>query len=367
MHRSRISIPFLGHLLWLALVGSALYAPRALGDDPKGPSLGLPEFDAAPAALQLPAEPTPTLVEPALVAPVPTPAGVEQSPACYWSVSSRRSAQHPREWEGCPLTVCYAASNGALYPSSMGALAASIPPGSPVCICIHGSFVSAEDNRKESAEAYQRLRAAAPGLPVTLIFYTWPSDAPYTYLAPIDIAVRGTRADYNGFHVAWLISNISEDHPVCLFGHSHGCRTAMSAVHLLSGGDIEDYCFTGYRGPNRRIRMVTAAAAFDHNWLNPGQRYGYAAQRSEAILNLQNRSDLPLAFYPLTRPFAHRAIARVGVTWHDRMKLGSTGQKIADWDVTNLIGHAHYWPDYYSRPEIMAAVVPYVYFVDASR
>jgi hypothetical protein len=85
------------------------------------------------------------------------------------------------------------------------------------------------------------------------------------------------------------------------------------------------------------------------------------------VLNLQNRRDLPLAFYPLTRPFAHRAIARTGLMWRDRMKLGPASNKVADCDVTQLVGHEHYWPEYYDRPEIIQTMLPYLLFTSAGR
>ncbi len=77
-----------------------------------------------------------------------------------------------------------------------------------------------------------------------MIFYTWPSDGPYTYIAPVDIAVRGCRADFNGFHLAWLLSNI----PIIIrsaCGVTATGRGVMSCVQLLAGGEVEDYCFRG--------------------------------------------------------------------------------------------------------------------------
>lgn len=373
MRRSLSSIPAFVRLLWIVLTWSVICAPQILGAETDLGLLAPPQASGEPAlretaavvpplpldaaALQTP-ESAPTMLAPA-------PAATAWQP-CYWSVSSRNSAQHPRDWDGCPLDVRYRGPDGRLYRSNIPSLSASLTPGAPVLICVHGSFVSTEDNLKESAEAFENIRATCPNQPLHIIFYTWPSDGPYTLLPAIDIAVRGDRAEYNGFHVAWLMSNISEDHPICLFGHSHGCRTVMSTLHLVSGGDIHGYCFTGYRAPSRRMRAVMAAAAFDHNWLNPGQRYDRALPRVECLLNLQNQKDLPLAFYPITRPFAHRAIARTGLTWRDRTKLGPQSAKVADCDVTHLLGHAHYWPEYYSRPQIMSVAAPYLYFVSAA-
>jgi hypothetical protein len=365
MHRSLFPVWLIARFVWLLLAWSIVFAPRAMGG-------GLMIVDGDPRDFVVRADgervsqsATPTLPFDAEPAPAPfvqQPAPIAVGP-CYWHVSSRNSAQHPREWQGCPLDVVQRNPDGSFSNSSIPALVSQLSPGVPVLVCVHGSFVSSDDNYKESAEAYNAIRASAPGCPVHVIFYTWPSDGPYTFIAPVDIAVRGCRADFNGFHLAWLLSHISDDHPVCLWGHSHGNRATMSCVQLLAGGTVDDYCFTGHRSQGKRIRMVMAAAAFDHNWMNPGQRYDRVPGRVEGILNLQNRKDLPLAFYPLSRPFAHRAVARSGLTLRDRSKLGSQAAKIADCDVTELLGHGHYWPQYYSKPGIMSTAVPYVFYV----
>jgi hypothetical protein len=367
MHRSLFPVWLIARFVWLLLAWSLLSVPQALGGvlivdgDPRTVTRALDER-----IVQVP-EPSPADA-PFAVPAVPQFQQQQRIAAgpCYWSVSSRQSAQHPRDWNGCPLDVTQRNANGSWSQSSIPHLVSQLQPGVPVLICVHGSFVSFEDNCKESAEAYNAIRASAPGLPLHVIFYTWPSDGPYTYIAPVDIAVRGCRADINGFHIAWLLSHIPDHHPVCLWGHSHGTRAVLSSVQLLAGGEVDDYCFTGYRSPSKRIRIVMAAAAFDHNWLNPGQRYDRVPGRVEGVLNLQNRKDLPLAFYPITRPFAHRAMARAGATPRDRSKLGANASKIADCDVTELLGHAHYWPEYYSRPSIMQTAVPYVYYVGRS-
>jgi hypothetical protein len=367
MHRSLFPVWLIARFVWLLLAWSILFAPRAMGGgilivdgDPRTVTQALderivqvPEPEPAETALTVPAVPQ---LEQQRVLAGP----------CYWSVSSRQSAQHPRDWDGCPLDVTQRNPDGSWTQSNIPHLVSQLQPGVPVLICVHGSFVSFDDNCKESAEAYNAIRASAPGLPLHVIFYTWPSDGPYTFVAPIDVAIRGSRSDFNGFHIAWLLSNIPDCHPVCLWGHSHGTRAVLSSVQLLAGGEVEGYCFTGYRSTGKRVRVVMAAAAFDHNWLNPGERYDRVPARVEGILNLQNRKDLPLAFYPLSRPFAHRAMARTGATMRDRSKLGSQAAKVADCDVTELLGHAHYWPEYYSRRAIMQTAVPYVYYVGRS-
>ncbi|MBX3442452.1 MAG: alpha/beta hydrolase [Planctomyces sp.] len=369
MLRSSVNLQRLWRFLWLVLAWSVLTAPQSLGGEPlvtfaEHYATSRPGDDEPQQTLLAPPLPLPTT--PAIPAAIPSAAQPALSDSAwrpqYWFVSSRESAQHPRDWNGCPLDVTWCPGDGRIYQSSLPHMLSQLTPETPVLICVHGSFVTVEDNLVESSEAFQAIRGAAPHLPLHVIFYSWPSDGPYLGLAPVDIGIRGHRADYNGFHVAWLLAQIPEHHPVCLFGHSHGCRVVMSTLQLISGGSVEGYRFAGNVGPQRRIRVVMAAAAFDHHWLNPGQRFDRALWRVEALLNLQNRRDLPLLFYPLTRPFAHRAMARTGLTWRDRTKLGPAGCKAVDCDVTSFLGREHYWPEYYSRPQIMATAAPYLYF-----
>ena len=220
--------------------------------------------------------------------------------------------------------------------------------------------MSWDSQRQQSLQAARQFRAAVCGQPVQLIFFTWPSDGPYTLIAPIDVSVRGHRAEFNGFHLAALISQIPESCPVTIMGHSHGSRVALSAMHLAAGGTIQGHVFNGNVGANRRLRVIMAAGAVDHDWLNPGKRYCLALNRVECLLNLRNQNDLALAWYPLTRPFAKRAIARSGLTARDLRSLGWNAQKVRQVDVTNRVGSAHQWPEYYSDPQVLGAIVPYL-------
>ena len=112
--------------------------------------------------------------------------------------------------------------------------------------------------------------------------------------------------------------------------------------------------------------MVFLAAAIDHHWLNPHERYGQALCPVEALLNVRNRRDLPLRFYPLRRPFSHRALARTGFTKSDRRKMGPAVEKLAEVDVTHLVGRRHFWQYYYQHPEIAVAIAPYVFFTNGN-
>lgn len=308
-----------------------------------------------PIPLMLAAKPD---ASPEPVMPAPTP-----DLSHYWMASSRCSVQNIHERCRGPwgLGIQELHCDGTSRHSSLAELSAQLVPGIPVCIFVHGSFVELQNQYVEAAGFYSAVRGRNPA-PLQMIFFTWPSDGPYTGCFPLDVAVRGRQADFNGFHLAYLISQIPESCPVCLIGHSHGTRVILSATHLAGGGTVEGYAFPYSTGPQRRMRAILAAGAMDHHWLNPGQRYECALNRLECVLNLQNRHDLALAAYPLSRPFARRAVARSGFTSRDSRSLGWNAAKLRDCDVTDLVGPKHYWPYYYRQPGIVSAMTPYLYF-----
>jgi hypothetical protein len=112
------------------------------------------------------------------------------------------------------------------------------------------------------------------------------------------------------------------------------------------------------------VRAVFAAAALDHNWLNPGDRYGNALARTEGVLNVRNSHDLVLSLYPLRIPFGDESLGRGGFTQLDRWRLGEWNAKVSELEVAPLVQHAHVWPSYFKSKSLASAFVPYVYFAD---
>jgi hypothetical protein len=69
-----------------------------------------------------------------------------------------------------------------------------------------------------------------------------------------------------------------------------------------------------------------------------------------------------LTFYPLRKPFSHRALGERGLSNRDLRRLGPLSSKVAVMDVTQVVQTGHMWEHYYCRPEIAAAIEPYIYF-----
>ncbi len=241
---------------------------------------------------------------------------------------------------------------------------ASLQPGIPICIVVHGSFVGWEGACIESRFTWKWLGNACPDRPFQMIYFTWPSDKSITPLVQFDVAVLGRRASRNGYYLATLIQQLPPESPVCLLGHSHGTRVVSSALHMMAGGEVDDVCHPCVRTSGRKIRAVYAAAAIDHDWLNPEERFGRALCTAECILNLKNSHDPALKIYPLRRPFSSRALGQAGFTSKDRRELGGWSNRAVDMDLSDLIGHGHFWPEYFQRPAIARSIANYVFFPD---
>lgn len=282
----------------------------------------------------------------------------------YWVVSSRDLEGELARGQRHCYQVFSCDAGGRRCASSVDALVQSLSPGVPVCFVMHGSFVDWETVWQDARETNAWLRAPLPGHPLHVVFFTWPSDDTPKLIFPIDVAILGRRSARHSLYVAELISLIPNDHPICLVGHSHGARMAVSTLHVLGGGRVDDVAFGGGPFHQHRIRAVLAAGAFDHDWLNPGERYEQAIQRPELILNLRNRRDIALRFYPLHRPLTAAAAGRAGFSEGDRQQIGPQSQKLVDLDITPFIRLGHIWPHYYAEPRLAQTIAPQVFFLD---
>ena len=233
----------------------------------------------------------PALLDPPQVQPLPLPsagpsasvigAGDASGPCDFWIVSSRNCNGKiaPRD-AGCCLSFYHRTSDQCLVPRGREAFMASLRPDWPICFVIHGSYNYWHDVVSESQLINRWVHAAAPNQPVQFVYFTWPSNGYMPFILPVDLAVLGRRSSAHGAYLANLITQLPPEQPVSIVGHSHGARTAAAALHVLGGGTLENgqALPCGFSVP-QHLRAVLIAAAIDHNWLNPCQRYGQKCDR----------------------------------------------------------------------------------------
>lgn len=360
-------------------------APATLGepiieeDLPGQPPAG--QFESAQPKPELPhttlkfapleEEPTPKVAVPPTVE-LQAPIAAPRLAVKYWIVSTRCCRQsHHKCGLSCRFTCHAVTEDCQCVPVCFEQLISGQIPGAPTCVLAHGSFTRMDDVWEDSECTYCWLRGACPQVPLNFIYFTWPSEGPLAFVpnnpftTPIptfDFGVLGRRSELNGFYLADLIGSLPGPTTVSLIGHSLGARTVASSLHLLGGGTVQGQARWNPADCGHRIRVVLAAAAIEHDWLNPDDRYGCALNRAECLLNLRNECDYALALYPLRKPFSSRALARSGFTSKDQRKLGDRLVQVSELVVAPVIGKGHSWPSYCRQPGIAAAVSPYVYF-----
>jgi hypothetical protein len=310
-------------------------------------------------------EPPPSRLEELTAQPNDTegPAAANQSSSDYWIISSRRCPQSgipqctPEQFDYFHVTA-----NGRTCASTMAAFKRHLDPNVPICIVVHGSYSPWKSLVVESVAVNRWLRETAADRPLHVVFYTWPSDAITMILPAIDIAILGRRASFNGFYLSQLIQQTPDRSQISFFAHSHGSRVVASALHLLDGGQLRKYQLRVPGRGNRTLRPIFVAAAIDHHWLNPGERFGRALNQIKDGLVLYNHNDLALTIYPLRRLFSHRPLGLVGFDRKDRHLQSNRGNKLVEVDVTPLVDTGHFWTHYFNQPRIAAAMKPYLFF-----
>lgn len=370
---------------WVVLVGAAMIVgagPQVRGQEPappaemtgpalpSGPQLLPPDNAVAPPPSPEPAVQDTRKYQPAIqptpdLAPAPRAATIVPCEDEYWIASSWRCRQTAPHGCACGDLDFYHVGGGGAQLLNRASFAASLTPGVPVCIVVHGSFTNWKGLCDDCAPVLHWIRSAAPQQPLHVLFYTWPSQGGITYEPHIDVGILGMRASFNSIYLAELVARIPPGHPVCLVGHSHGSRMVTAALHVLGGGEVDNVRLTWPAPPDLRLRGVLIAGALDHHWLDPGQRFDMALCRAEGLLVLRNDHDIVLTFYPLRKPFSRRALGERGLSNRDVRRLGPLSSKVAVLDVTALVQSGNVWQHYYACPQIAGAIAPYIYYFDS--
>ncbi|MCA9041269.1 MAG: alpha/beta hydrolase [Planctomycetaceae bacterium] len=319
----------------------------------KQPELTTPQIQADPVPPQHTSPDTST-------ARTEHPVGGTWREADYWIVNSSRLPQsRSDEWKlnGQPAELDYIHFDQdrtfRRYPREK--YQNWFEPGTPVCVIVHGSFTSWESLRYESGHLYHWLKRSAKDQPLQVVFYSWPSASQLTGLLVSDVEILGERSTYNARYLQQAILDLPETSPVTLFGHSHGARMCAQTLHDL--GYSQNW---KSRQDQADIQAIFVAAAFDHHWLQPGQRNDQLIHVADRILNMKNSSDLALAFYSLQGSTGAEPLGRVGFTPQDRQWIGSNMTKVKELDMSPFIGTAHLWASFYQRGDLGKYVSDFV-------
>jgi hypothetical protein len=143
-----------------------------------------------------------------------------------------------------------------------------------------------------------------------------------------------------------------------------------AAFHLLGGGDLnsQDHDarvrLAAVR-PDLHLRAIVVEGASDHFWLDPDARFGRALHACEGLLNLYNRRDEGLIYYPfLVRGGHHKALGRVGLNQRDLNQLGRVAARYTEYDTQNELGREHTLLDTVANRKIACLMAPYLWSPD---
>jgi hypothetical protein len=261
----------------------------------------------------------------------------------------------------CDFQYHYPGPEGLYHPVDGAELFQALPPDVPVLILVHGSFVDF-DQEPDLLEAFEWIRSGSEDQPILVLCYRWPSKAGCkVLLGSIAVCELAQRSEFNGFYLAQLINEIPCENSVRLLGHSHGCRMVCSALHLLSGGQVDGKCLPSTSWSERAVRVTFFSAAMDHDWLNPGQKYDRAIHRMCWLQNHSHSLDWALLTYPFRYPGSSRALGQTGFTKKDLRELGTQAEKIQQFDSHGLKHWRHSLESYLKNVAVQIPVLGNIY------
>lgn len=287
----------------------------------------------------------------------------------FWYVSTRDVPQEMGSDPWAKLKVMHFDDHGDMVERSPEELFAQTV-GRPVLIQVQGSLTTPDMavGGLMWTHSWLQLHHCLPPEAVVIAF-DWPSQRVYRN-GFLDVNEKGRRAYIAAYHLARFVLAFPASSRVCLLGQSYGGRVVPGALHLLGGGALNSQshdpavCLPTTR-PDLDLRGIIIAAADDRDWLDPGKRFDRALHAVTRLLNLYNKKDESLLFYPaLLRSNHHRALGRIGLTNRDLDRLGPLAARYEEHDVDDILGAEHSLLDAVANPRIGRWIAPYVWAPD---
>lgn len=212
-------------------------------------------------------------------------------------------------------------------------------------IYVHGNRVELGSDAAEGMAVYDSLvRARRNNEPIRYIIWSWPSGKIPGLIK--DYKVKAERTNEVAWQLAWFLDQLPSETPLALMGYSYGARTVSGSMHLLGGGQLDELRFADRQYPNRPpMRVALVAAAYDADWVTPGEVHERAISQIERMVVVTNRLDPAMRFFRLSTKHSRMdALGLAGVA--NRQKLGTASNRIQTIDVTAEVGRSHVIYDY---------------------
>lgn len=210
---------------------------------------------------------------------------------------------------------------------------------------VHGNRVSIGSDAGEGMAVYESLVSSrSTASPVRFIIWSWPSSQIPGVIK--DYKVKANRTTSVAWQLAWFVDQMLPESPLAMLGYSYGARTVSGTMHLLAGGQLEGLRLSHRAYPQRPpARVALMAAAFDADWLQPGEDHGLALRQMEDVVIGTNRHDPAMRFFHLSTKHSRvDALGLAGIL--NPRSLKQDLQKVHYVDFTKVVGRSHVVFDY---------------------
>ncbi len=229
----------------------------------------------------------------------------------------------------------------------------------PTMFFVHGNSLNHKNAMKQCWQIYCKMRCC-PG-PKRLVYWSWPAERVYKTkglrvreMIEKNLRIKYVYSEYQGYYLAKLVNMMSLSQRVMMAGHSYGGITSSAAAHLIGGGCLRGLTLEGgaaVERPNLRVGVISGA--FDHDMLNPGNRYGQTFVSAEKVYVTRNIKDRTLKKWPKTSWRCKKAIGVLGVNAN---RLGVYRNKLCQQTMTDDVGTSHYLTPHLKSVKFVAAL-----------